>query len=914
MASTIQIKRGTGSAVPTGLSDGELAINLDSGKLYFGSGSTSVDNFTFGELTAEKYIVSSSVLYVTTSYSSGSTEFGDTADDTHTFTGHITASGNISASGTIIGGALQISSTDTSEDTTHYVTFQKPGNNLTNITNGFTFNPSTDKLTLGGGTTFIEGSTGNINAGGRIHTTNITASGAISASGTITANAFVGNITGDLTGEAATVATIAGLAPNTATTQATQGAITSLGTLTGLNVNSHITASGNISASNEIQADTFVVNGVSSLDHAGSNAQLRLGYNTTHTKISLGRTATTTQVAIEGNITASGNISSSAEIYGKGFHVPISINDGYYIGAGKPILAINGQGGFLSIGAAHSTYNAAGVNIYTTGSDQNAGLFLDSVGNVTSSGNISSSTNIYAADYFDNGANINTIYSPIAGGSGIVTVGTIGTGEWNATVIPSAKLDADTAHLTTTQTFSGAKTFTLPITASSHISSSGTIYANSFNINRANALTYTTGTLNIGASGDWSRVNVGKSNSTIVQVFLAGQVTASGNISASGDIIGSNLSGTNTGDQSLVHLAVTGSDVVFGNITASGGATFGGGYGATGTTISTAGVGQFNGALTTDSSLTCTGTILINGHNNTTGARILFREGTDNGTNAIGFQSPAAVTTTTTFILPDGDGSNGQVLATNGGAVLSWATAGGDPSGAQTGITTIFNTGTKIGYADNGANIDFTTDDNIIFDIDGTQQIQLADGVLKPVTDSDVDLGTDALRFKDAYVDSVTSAGIVTAKTYDYISCGFFDNIQTSIHYLPLNGKPSEQPSEGNSYTDWVAPCHTTVLSIQVRFSSIISPGGDITMTVWKDPVGSTTKASVEAETVSVSDTNDNDVIHFLFDGAVIDKGETMKISIQATGGMTTANTFITVVLLQDWNDRYTASSQVFTS
>ena len=29
MASTIQIKRGTGSAVPTGLADGELAINLD---------------------------------------------------------------------------------------------------------------------------------------------------------------------------------------------------------------------------------------------------------------------------------------------------------------------------------------------------------------------------------------------------------------------------------------------------------------------------------------------------------------------------------------------------------------------------------------------------------------------------------------------------------------------------------------------------------------------------------------------------------------------------------------------------------------------------------------------------------------------------------------------------------------------
>ena len=44
------------------------------------------------------------------------------------------------------------------------------------------------------------------------------------------------------------VATIAGLAPNTATTQATQPNITSVGTLTGLTTSGNITASGNISA------------------------------------------------------------------------------------------------------------------------------------------------------------------------------------------------------------------------------------------------------------------------------------------------------------------------------------------------------------------------------------------------------------------------------------------------------------------------------------------------------------------------------------------------------------------------------------------------------------------------------------------------------------------------------------------
>ena len=107
MASTIQIKRGTGSAVPSGLADGELAINLDNGQLYFGSGSTSVNSFRFTNLTADNYIVSSSVTNITTQTLSGSTQFGDSADDTHQFTGAITASSNISASGRIITNVVE---------------------------------------------------------------------------------------------------------------------------------------------------------------------------------------------------------------------------------------------------------------------------------------------------------------------------------------------------------------------------------------------------------------------------------------------------------------------------------------------------------------------------------------------------------------------------------------------------------------------------------------------------------------------------------------------------------------------------------------------------------------------------------------------------------------------------------------
>ena len=53
------------------------------------------DVHIFGNLTAQQYIISSSVSYVTQSFSSGSTIFGDTLDDTHQFTGSLFISGNL---------------------------------------------------------------------------------------------------------------------------------------------------------------------------------------------------------------------------------------------------------------------------------------------------------------------------------------------------------------------------------------------------------------------------------------------------------------------------------------------------------------------------------------------------------------------------------------------------------------------------------------------------------------------------------------------------------------------------------------------------------------------------------------------------------------------------------------------------
>ena len=94
----IQLKYGSQSATPSSLLDGEFAINLDTNQMWYGSGSTVLSDIRFDKITAETYVISSSVTHMTTSFSSGSTAFGDSVDDEHTFTGDILASGIVSSS------------------------------------------------------------------------------------------------------------------------------------------------------------------------------------------------------------------------------------------------------------------------------------------------------------------------------------------------------------------------------------------------------------------------------------------------------------------------------------------------------------------------------------------------------------------------------------------------------------------------------------------------------------------------------------------------------------------------------------------------------------------------------------------------------------------------------------------------
>ena len=85
--------------------------------------------------------------------------------------------------------------------------------------------------------------------------------------------------------------------------------------------------------------------------------------------------------------------------------------------------------------------------------------------------------------------------------------------------------------------------------------------------------------------------------------------------------------------------------------------------------------------------------LFTNSHGYTAGEIRLKEAPAAAGDEYVGFKANGSLTASTVWELPAADGSNGQVLSTNGSAVLSWATAG-----ASTTMNHFINFGVNLQY------------------------------------------------------------------------------------------------------------------------------------------------------------------------------------------------------------------------
>ena len=123
------------------------------------------------------------------------------------------------------------------------------------------------------------------------------------------------------------------------------------------------------------------------------------------------------------------------------------------------------------------------------------------------------------------------------------------------------------------------------------------------------------------------------------------------------------------------------------------------------------GVATANSALLLDTNKAVDEIIL--GTSATVGGTIKFNEGTNNGTSHIGLKAPNSVTSTQIFTLPDGDGSAGQFLKTDGSGNLDFATVNQFIDLAGDSGTDTYNTAETLTFAGGSGMSTVVTDNNV---------------------------------------------------------------------------------------------------------------------------------------------------------------------------------------------------------
>jgi len=373
-------------------------VQVSESQLYDGAGGIlpiqfdSENVIISGTLTAQTYVVSESIVNV----SSGSTMFGNSSDDTHTFTGNITAS-NITASN------LDLSDNINFKDTVAQIvtngdamfTFQQPNQQIlagmnirTSDGQGIKFGVDSDYtikhastltdekrllIAEGGSTRYQFGIGGHLTASSHVNI-ELQGTGEFRGESANTTNVTASNIT------ASNIETTNIIATNlTASGAISASVINGAGTgITQLNVEGQITASGDISASGDVRALVYYLK--EELILASDGTTLRIGLSDA-AKVNSYRGVSN----FEGNITGSGTVDVAGYVEGA-FHNATTSGTGYKLSGAKALFVDSG-----------TVFGRLTTDTVITGSTIQLGR--NAIAHVTASGEISASGTIYASNF-----------------------------------------------------------------------------------------------------------------------------------------------------------------------------------------------------------------------------------------------------------------------------------------------------------------------------------------------------------------------------------------------------------------------------------------------------------------------------------------------------------------------------------
>ena len=204
----------------------------------------------------------------------------------------------------------------------------------------------------------------------------------------------------------------------------------------------------------------------------------------------------------------------------------ITLTDGVVTVAGEISVTT------LDIGGTNVTSTAAELNLIDGGTSRGTDAVASGDGILINDAGTMKMTNVDTVSTYFASHNV--------GGSNIVTTGTIATGVWNGTAIASAYLDADTAHLSGSQTFSGEKTFSANILMADDTSIGIADDAERIEFDSAGDISVLGANLGIGVSAPSEIVDIESADST-----LRIASTTNGN-SASIELVGRSTDGSPT--------------------------------------------------------------------------------------------------------------------------------------------------------------------------------------------------------------------------------------------------------------------------------------------------------------------------------------------------------------------------------